>query len=126
MDDDIHITWKVNREAIIDEYGEIDPEKRRELKSEVQNEFNDEIEATLGVAEEAEPTTTIIALCALVLGSIRTVIMVKEYLESREETEKVEITTAEGSFVEITGSNDETVVKITSPDGDCEVIPVDR
>ncbi|AEM58092.1 hypothetical protein HISP_12755 [Haloarcula hispanica N601] len=125
MNEGVHVTWKINREAITNEDGEIDPGKRSGLKSEVQEKFDEDIETTLGVAEEAEPGTTI-ALCALVLGSIRTAIMVKEYLDSREETDKVEVTTADGSFVEVTGSNGETVVEITSPDGDTEVVKVDR
>ena len=125
MSDTYHVTWKVKREAVVDEDGTINTQKRRNLKSGVQEQFDKDIEATLGVAEEAEPATTI-ALCALVLSSIQTAIAVKEHLESRSETEKVEVSTPNGSFVEITGSSGDQSVKITHPNGDTETISVER
>ena len=125
MSDTYHVTWKVKREVVVDENGNIDTDKRRRLKSEVQNQFDNDIEATLGVAEEAEPAT-IIALCALVFSSIQTVIAVKEHLESRDETEKVEVSTPNGSFVEITGGSGEQTVKITHPNGDTETVSAER
>lgn len=125
MDETCRIIWKIKREAVTDKDGNIDREKRRKLKSEIQEQFEDDIETTLSGEEAAEPAT-IIMLCTLVLTSIQAAISVKEHLESRDETEKVEVVTSNGYPVEIAGSNGETTVEITTPDGETETITVER